>query len=75
MCVSNFEYQLANPTTQVSLMAMCIGDCNSTIDIQWNIYQGFQRNVNDSVQWIPFHQTTQYQNTWFFGTRSFFSLE
>ena len=72
MCVSNFEYQLVNPTTQVSLMSICFDDCNSTIDIHWNIYQGFQRNVNDSIQWIPFNQTTQYQNIWFFGIRSIF---
>jgi len=69
MCVSNFEFQLVNPTTQVSLMSVCIGDCNSTVDINWKIYQGFQRNANDSIQWMPFNQTIEHENKWFFGKR------
>jgi hypothetical protein len=48
MCVSNQEFQLVNPTTQVALFSLCLGTCYT--------------NASSSVaQWIPFNQTMNYK--------------
>lgn len=67
MCNPNLEFQLVNPTTQVALFALCIGNCENLLDIRWNIYQGlFNPNLN-LTQWILFNQTTNFENIDIFG--------
>ena len=57
------EYQFVNPTTQVALFSLCIGNCSSILQkIIWNLYSG---EANSSL-WILFNQTQNY----FFGKRS-----
>ncbi|CAF1191151.1 unnamed protein product [Adineta steineri] len=70
MCVSNMEFQLVNPTTQVALFALCIGNCTNIRNITWNIYQGSLNSSSNVTQWILFNQMTAYQNIWFFGTNT-----
>jgi hypothetical protein len=67
MCVSNLEFQLVNPTTQVALFSFCLGTCTLIQNIIWNIYQGYTNGSSSVVQWIQFNQTNNYQNIWFFG--------
>ncbi|UJR17142.1 hypothetical protein I4U23_004038 [Adineta vaga] len=67
MCISNVEYQLVNPTTQVALYSFCIENCSTVQNIQWRIYYG-QRNASSNVtEWILFNKTNIYANIWFFG--------
>ena len=57
------EYQFVNPTTQVALFSLCIGNCSSILQkIIWNLYSG---EANSSL-WILFNQTQNY----FFGKSS-----
>jgi hypothetical protein len=72
MCVSNQEFQLVNPTTQVALFSLCLEICTSIQNIIWNIYQGYKNGSSSVVQWIQFNQTMNYQNIWFFGKKSLF---
>jgi hypothetical protein len=68
LLIPNSEYQLINPTTQLSLVARCEENCSSKQkpNISWNIYQG-EKNL---TQWTLFNRTNlQY----FFGLSSFFS--
>jgi hypothetical protein len=67
MCISNFEYQRVNPTTQVALFALCLGNCTTIENIQWNIYQGLINSSSNYTQWNFFNQTNSYENNWFFG--------
>jgi len=60
LCSPNLEYQFVNPTTQVALFSLCIGNCSSIQKITWNVYSG---QANSSL-WILFNQTQNY----FFGT-------
>ncbi|CAF1557461.1 unnamed protein product, partial [Adineta steineri] len=69
MCVPNIEFQLLNPTTQVALYSICIGNCSSLINITWNIYQGFNASLS-TVQWISLNQSIQYENNWLYGTNT-----
>ena len=62
LCSPNLEYQFINPTTQVALFSLCIGNCSSIKNIIWNVYSG---KANSSL-WILFNQTQNY----FFGNRS-----
>jgi len=62
LCSPNLEYQFVNPTTQVALFSLCIGNCSSIQKITWNVYSG---QANSSL-WILFNQTQNY----FFGTTS-----
>jgi len=62
LCSPNLEYQFVNPTTQVALFSLCIGNCSSIQNITWNVYSG---EANSSL-WILFNQTQNY----FFGTTS-----
>ncbi len=57
------EFQLVNPTTQVALFALCIGNCTTLQNIQWNVYSGEMTNASNFTQWTLFNQT----NPWFFG--------
>jgi hypothetical protein len=72
MCVSNEEFQLVNPTTQVALFSLCLGICTSIQNIIWNIYQGYKNGSSSVIQWIQFNQTMNYQNIWFFGKKNLF---
>ncbi len=64
------EFQLVNPTTQVALFAICVGNCTSLQSIQWNIYSGQTTNVSNFTQWALFNYTNSSINTWFFGKSS-----
>ena len=69
LLIPNSEYQLINPTTQLSLVARCEEKCSSTEkpNITWNIHQG-KKNL---TQWTLFNRTNlQY----FFGQFSTFFL-
>lgn len=70
MCVPNMEYQLVNPTTQVALFALCVGNCSTTRKIKWNIYYGSINTSSNFTKWTSFNQTTAYENIWFFGNYS-----
>ena len=66
MCIPNLEFQLVNPTTQVALFSECRGSCSTLLNITWNVYQGLNGSLS-TMQWTPFTQITQYENTWFYG--------
>jgi hypothetical protein len=67
MCISNGEFQLVNPTTQVALFTLCLGNCTTIQNITWNIYEGSMNFSSNVTEWILFNQINQYQNIWFFG--------
>ena len=73
-CIPNLEYQLINPTSQVSLLACCLGNCSPTRNITWNIYQG-EKNSSSSTsnfaQWTRFNPTNLSD---IYGQSSSFSL-
>jgi hypothetical protein len=75
MCVPNMEFQLVNPTTQVALFALCLGNCTDIRNITWNVYQGLLNSSTNVTQWILFNQMIAYQNIWFFGNEYLFSIE
>ncbi len=66
MCDKKSEYQTINPTTQVSLYSICIGNCTNIENIQWNIYQYFENNST----WLLFNEINFYDNLWFFGLKT-----
>jgi hypothetical protein len=67
MCVPNLEFQLVNPTTQVALFSICVGNCTTIQNITWNIYYGTINSSSNFTKWISFNQMISYQNIWFFG--------
>jgi hypothetical protein len=67
MCIPNVEYQYINPTTQVALFSICVGNCITVQNITWNIYQGSMNSTSNIVQWTLFNQMNSYQDIWFFG--------
>lgn len=70
MCAPDLEYQRVNPTTQVSLFAICIGNCINVQRIQWNVYQGTNNESSNITQWTLFNAMNTYENHWFFGTQT-----
>ena len=70
LCAPNLEYQSVNPTTQVALFSQCQPLCTSIINVTWIVYQGVINASSNVVQWTPYPQMGQYQNTWFFGRSS-----
>ena len=72
LCVPNLEFQLINPTTQVALFALCLGQCSSQRNISWNVYQGSINTSSNIPQWTLFNQINIWRDLWFFG-RSFYS--
>ncbi len=56
MCISDNEYQLINPNTQVSLFSYCLDNCSLDKTIQWNIYQGKMNLSTGITQWTRFNQ-------------------
>ena len=67
MCGTNGQFQRVNPTSQVALFSLCIGDCTDLQSIQWNIYQGTYNSSFNTVQWTLFDQMVARENVWFFG--------
>ena len=63
MCVPNLEYQLVNPTTQVALFAVCMGNCITLRSINWKVYQA----TSNLTEWKLFPSMISYENIWFFG--------
>ena len=70
MCVPNLEFQLVNPTTQVALFAVCIGNCAGIESIRWNIYQGGENSSSNTTEWTLFNGMISYENVWFYGTQT-----
>ena len=71
LCIPNLEFQLINPTTQVSLFALCTGNCSIRRNITWNIYHGVMNSSGHNLtHWTLFNQMNLYQNIWFFGKSS-----
>lgn len=68
LCAPNLEYQLVNPTTQVSLFSYCVGTCSRIENITWNVYQGSNNASANVTQWTLFPHVQLHQNSWFFGT-------
>jgi len=69
MCAPNLEYQLVNPTTQVALFSMSIGNTSIIENMTWNIYSG-EINSSSSANyslWTLFNQINSFENIWFFG--------
>ena len=67
MCSLALEYQLINPTTQVALRSICIGNCGSLIGITWKIYYGAMDPSNTTVEWTPLNSTNTSLESQFFG--------
>ena len=67
MCSLALEYQLINPTTQVALRSVCIGNCGSLIGITWQIYHGAMNPSNTTVEWTPLNSTNTSLESQFFG--------
>jgi hypothetical protein len=56
MCIFDDEYQLINPTTQISLFSYCLDNCPSNKTIHWNIYQGIMNPSTNITQWTQLNQ-------------------
>jgi hypothetical protein len=67
MCSPTLEFQFVNPTSQVALFSICIGNGTSLVNITWNIYQGSMNSSTNIVGWIPFSQMNSLEDVWFFG--------
>ena len=67
MCGASGQFQLVNPTSQIALYSLCIGNCADLQNIQWNIYQGTFNSSSTTTQWMIFDQMISYENIWFFG--------
>ena len=70
MCGVSREFQLVNPTTQVALFSLCIGNCIDIQSIEWNVYQGLYNSSSNTTQWILFNQIDSFDNIWFFGRQN-----
>jgi hypothetical protein len=68
LCVPDEKFQRINPTTQVALFALCLGQCSSQQNITWNVYQGSMNTSSNITQWILFNQMNIWRDLWFFGT-------
>ena len=60
MCAPNLVYQLVNPTTQVALFSMSIGNTSIIENMTWNIYSG---EINSSssanyslIEYLPINR-------------------
>jgi hypothetical protein len=70
MCIPNIEYQHVNPTTQVALFSVCVGNCTAVQNITWNIYQGSMNASSTMTEWTIFNKMNLYRDIWFFGKYS-----
>ena len=59
LCVANVEFQLLNPTSQLSLVARCSSNCcTKRGNLTWNIYQGSTNlSAENVIHWTPFNPT------------------
>jgi hypothetical protein len=64
------DFQLINPTAQVALFALCLGNCTTIGNITWNVYQGTTNSSFNVTTWNFFNQMNFYENIWFFGTNT-----
>ena len=69
LCAPNSEYQFVNPTTQIALFSIPIGNYSRIENIIWNLYSGEINSTANYSQWILFNQI-QFENIWFFGRNS-----
>jgi len=69
LCAANLEYQFVNPTTQVALFSVPIGNYSRIDNITWNIYSGEMNSSANYSQWNLFDQN-RFENIWFFGRRT-----
>ena len=67
MCSPNLEYQFVNPTTQIALFSVCIGNCTTLVNITWNIYQGYMDISTNIVNWTQYTYNNSLQDDRFFG--------
>jgi hypothetical protein len=70
MCITQNEYEIINPTTQIALTLFCLDNCynsSSNINIQWNIYYGLDNLTNNFLQSDILENTTEYVNNWICG--------
>jgi hypothetical protein len=74
MCIPNMEFQLVNPTTQVALYSVCVGNCSSIKNITWNVYSGSTNSSSNTTVWTQFNQMNVYENIWFFGKGVLFCI-
>ena len=65
------EFQLVNPTTQVALFGVCIGNCTTLQSIRWEIFYGEMKPSTNLTSWILYNQTNGNNSNWFFG-KSYF---
>ena len=70
MCSPNLEYQIVNPTTQVALFALCVGNCTAIRNITWTIHFGSMNDSSNDTEWTLFTQMSTYRNIWFFGSNT-----
>lgn len=70
MCVPSIELKLLNPTTQVALYSICIGNCSLLQNITWNIYQGQMNASANFTTWMLLNQSMVDENLWLFGSNT-----
>jgi len=58
LCAPNLEYQFVNPTTQVALFSIAIGNYTRIENITWNVYFGERNSSANYSQWTLFNQQT-----------------
>lgn len=63
------EFQRVNPTTQVALFGVCIGNCTTLQSIRWEIFYGEMNAATNFTDWIEYNQTNVNNKNWFFGRR------
>ncbi|UJR17607.1 hypothetical protein I4U23_004503, partial [Adineta vaga] len=62
MCALNRQFQFINPTTQVALFSLCIGNCTLLERTQWFIYEGIFDESTGKVEWSSFASVESYKN-------------
>ncbi|CAF1262786.1 unnamed protein product, partial [Adineta ricciae] len=68
MCSASLQYQYINPTTQIALFSVCIGNCTLLTNIAWNIYQGSINFSTNIVTWVRL--SLFFNNSQLFGTNT-----
>ena len=71
MCISQLEYQLINPTTQIALFSLCMENCSSTRNITWLIYQGLKNLSLNITTWTVFNQYRNIDSIFGMNTSNF----
>ncbi|CAF1275359.1 unnamed protein product, partial [Adineta ricciae] len=68
MCSASLQYQYINPTTQIALFSVCVGNCTLLTNIAWNIYQGSINFSTNIVTWVRL--SLFFNNSQLFGTNT-----